>query len=61
MIKSLVISNRIDLAHMYMLEHYDTEIFEEFLRLAQMNGNAAQVLDLYQKNFIRNIEPNKLK
>jgi hypothetical protein len=44
-----------------MLEHYDTEIFEEFLRLAQMNGNAAEVLDLYQKNFIRNIEPNKLK
>ena len=26
-----------------------------------MNGNAAEVLELYQKNFILNIEPNKLK
>ena len=61
LIKSLIISNRIDLAQMYMLDHYDTYIFEEFLRLAQTNGNAAEVLNLYQKNFILNIDQNKLR
>jgi hypothetical protein len=43
-VKSLIIANRIDLAHMYVLDHYSPEMFEEFAKLAQINGNIPEVL-----------------
>lgn len=39
MIKSLILCNRIDFAQMYVLDHYDIEISEEFLKYAKTNGN----------------------
>jgi hypothetical protein len=52
MIKSLILCNRIDLAQIYVLEHYDIEISEEFLKYAKTNGNVSEVLELYEKKLI---------
>jgi hypothetical protein len=40
-LKSLILANRIDLAQIYVLDHYSNDIFEEFLKLAQINGNTS--------------------
>jgi hypothetical protein len=60
MIKSLILCNRIDFAQMYVLDHYDIEISEEFLKYAKANGNIPELLTLFDKRLILT-EPEKLK
>lgn len=60
MIKSLILCSRIDFAQMYVLDHYDIEISEEFLKYAKINGNIPEVLTLFDKKLILT-EPERLK
>lgn len=43
-IKSLIIANRLDLAQLYVLDHYSPEMFQEFAKLAHAYGSTSEVL-----------------
>lgn len=43
-IKSLIIANRLDLAQLYVLDHYNPEIFQQFAKLAHAYGNTLEIL-----------------
>lgn len=43
-VKSLIIANRVDLAQLYVLDHYSPEMFQEFAKLAHAYGNVSEVL-----------------
>ena len=51
-VKSLIAANRVDLAQLYVLDHYSPEMFREFARLAHAYGNASEVLELSEKGFV---------
>ena len=51
-IKSLILAHRLDLAQLYLLDHYSPEMFQQFARLAHAYGNALEVLELNEKGFL---------
>ncbi len=46
MIKSLLLTGKFDLAYLYVLKHYSKDLFEEFVKWAQANGNLSDLLQL---------------